>query len=85
MSQRSATLHRMVLPEHECPYGLRAKQLLEQHGFEIDEHILASREEVEAFKQDHGLETTPLVVIDGGEIGGCEELEIYLQSEAASA
>ena len=70
MSQRIATLHRMVLPTHECPYGLRAKELLAQHGFQIDEHILASREEVDAFMDEHGLETTPLVLIDGERIGG---------------
>ena len=33
---RSATLTRMVLPDHECPYGVRAKAMLEQAGFTID-------------------------------------------------
>ncbi len=76
--QRSAVLHRMVLPDHECPYGVRAKQMLEDNDFAVEEHLLTSREEVEAFKTQHGLSTTPLVVIDGEQVGGASELEQYL-------
>ena len=82
---RTATLHRMVLPDHTCPYGVRAKQMLEEAGFEVDDQILGSREEVEAFKSEHGLTTTPLVVIDGEEIGGAAELEDYLAAQDADA
>ena len=80
---RSATLTRMVLPEHECPFGVRAKAMLEQAGFEIDEHILSSREEVDAFKAERGLATTPLVEIDGEAIGGCSDLEAWLADASA--
>lgn len=79
MTQRTATLYRMVLPDHTCPYGVRARQLLEEAGFEIDEHILESREEVDAFETRHRVDTTPQVFIDGDRIGGCEELEAYLE------
>ena len=75
---RSATLTRMVLPDHECPYGVRAKAMLEQAGFTIDEHILSTRAEVDAFKQKHGLATTPLIEIDGKAIGGSDALEEWL-------
>ena len=79
MSQsKTAILYRMVLPEHTCPFGLRAKDLLEQEGFAVEEHILRSREEVESFEQEHGVETTPQVFIDGKRIGGSDELEQYL-------
>jgi glutaredoxin len=78
---RSATLYRMVLPEHTCPFGVRAKELLEQHGYQIDEHILSSREEVDAFKSEQGLSTTPLVEIDGETIGGSSDLERYLEQQ----
>ena len=83
--QRTATLHRMVLPDHTCPYGVRAKELLEERGFEVDDQILSSREEVEAFKSEHGIATTPLVFIDGEEIGGSAELERFLAAENANA
>lgn len=75
---RTATLTRMILPDHECPHGVRAKAMLEQAGFTIDEHILSTREEVDAFKQKHGLATTPLIEIDGRAIGGSADLEAWL-------
>ena len=75
---RTATLHRMVLPDHTCPFGVRAKELLEQHGFKVDDKILKSRDEVDAFEAEHQVETTPQVVIDGEWIGGCDDLERYL-------
>lgn len=73
-----ATLYRMVLPDHTCPFGVRAKELLEQAGFAIDERILSSREEVDAFEEEHGVDTTPQVFIDGERIGGSDDLERYL-------
>ncbi len=73
-----ATLHRMVLPEHTCPFGVRAKQMLEQAGYEVDDQILRSRAEVEAFKAEHDLSTTPLIVIDGQRIGGSDDLARFL-------
>ena len=79
MTEKSkATLYRMVLPEHTCPFGVRARQMLEQNGFEIEEHILGTREEVDAFKAEQGLQTTPLILIDGEKVGGSDDLERYL-------
>ena len=75
---KSATLVRMVLPDHECPFGVRAKQMLEQNGFEIEERVLASRDEVDAFKAEQGVATTPQVFIAGTRIGGSDDLERYL-------
>ncbi len=75
----------MVLPDHICPYGERAKALLEEAGYEVDDRLLTSREEVEAFKAEHGLDTTPLVFIDGKRIGGSADLERYLAEEKAQA
>ena len=80
-SSRSATLHRMVLPDHTCPFGVRAKALLDDAGYAVEDHILRSREEVEAFKTEHGVATTPLVFIDGERIGGSEDLERYLAAQ----
>ena len=77
---KSATLYRMVLPDHVCPFGVRAKQMLEANGFAVEDHILASREEVDAFKEEHGVDTTPQVFIEGERIGGSDDLERYLAS-----
>jgi glutaredoxin 3 len=78
MTQR-ATLYRMKLSDHECPYGLLAKRMLEDAGFEIDEHLLTERDEVDAFQHEHGVDTTPQTFIDGKRIGGSEELASYLE------
>lgn len=79
---KAATLYRMALPDHVCPFGLRAKAMLEQAGYEIDEHILQSRDAVDAFEQEHGVETTPQIFIDGKRIGGSEDLEHHLEAAA---
>ena len=78
---RKAVLYRMVLPSHTCPFGVRAKELLESSGYEIEEHILKSREEVDAFQAEHGVSTTPQVFIGGQRIGGSDDLERYLIEE----
>lgn len=81
-SNKSAVLYRMVLPDHVCPFGVRARQLLEQAGYGIEEHILRSREEVDAFEAEQGVDTTPQIFIDGERIGGADYLERYLGAEA---
>lgn len=80
---RSAILVRMVLPDHICPYGVRAKELLEQEGFEIEERILGSREEVDAFKEEHDVLTTPQIFIHGERIGGSDALARHLDGATA--
>ena len=57
---------------------MRAKALLEQHGYEIDERILGSREEVDSFKAEQGVHTTPQVFSAGSRVGGSDDLERYL-------
>ena len=81
-AERTATLYRMVLPDHVCPFGLRAKAMLESAGYQVDDRHLTTRQEVDAFKQEHGLDTTPLIVIDGEPVGGSDALERYLAETA---
>lgn len=76
--QKSAILYRMVLPDHVCPFGVRAKEMLETAGYAVDDRILSTREEVDAFKADQGVETTPQVFIDGERIGGSDDLQRHL-------
>jgi glutaredoxin len=75
---KTAALYRMVMPEHLCPYGLKSKHLLERHGFVVDDHHLTSRKETEAFKQEHGVDTTPQAFIGDERIGGYDELREHL-------
>lgn len=69
-----AVLHRMVMPGHVCPFGLKALHLLRSRGFEVEDRPLASRAEVDAFKAEHGVSTTPQAFIDGARIGGYTDL-----------
>ena len=39
-----AILYRMVLPNHACPSGVRAKEMLEDTGYDIDDRILSLRD-----------------------------------------
>jgi glutaredoxin len=71
----------MKLPDHECPYGLLAKQMLEEAGIPFEDRLLTSRDEVDAFEDEQGVDTTPQIFIDGERIGGSEELASYLQSQ----
>jgi len=76
---RTAKLYRMILPDHTCPFGMRAKQMLEEAGFKVDDQILRSREEVDAFEEEQGVETTPQIFIDDKRIGGSDDLARYLK------
>jgi len=76
-----AALYRMDLPNYTCGYGTAARDLLRQTGFEIDEHILRTRRETDAFKEKHRVATTPLVFIDGQKIGGHTELRAHLKAQ----
>ncbi|WP_340247083.1 MauE/DoxX family redox-associated membrane protein [Sulfitobacter pontiacus] len=72
-----AKLYRMVMPDHTCPYGLKSKDLLERQGFEVEDHHLTTREETDAFKAEHDVETTPQSFIGGERIGGYDDLRVY--------
>ena len=76
-------LYRMVLPDHACPFGLLAKRMLEDSGRPFDDRLLTSRDEVDAFKDEHGVATTPQIFIDGERIGGSEQLADYLEKAEA--
>ncbi|WP_336977327.1 glutaredoxin [Altererythrobacter fulvus] len=73
-----AQLHRMEMEKHVCPWGLRAKYLLERQGYRVEDHHLTTREETEAFKAKYGVKTTPQIFIDGERIGGHDDLRRYL-------
>ena len=80
---KQAILHRMVMPGHICPYGLKAKHLLESRGFAVDDRWLTTREETDAFKAEHGVKTTPQTFIDGIRIGGYDDLRRHFGLKVA--
>lgn len=73
-----AVLYRMVTPDHLCPWGIKAKDLLRRSGFAVEDHHLKSKAENEAYKSDHGYDETPQIFIEGKHVGGYDALLKYL-------
>ncbi len=82
-ASKSAILYRMVLPDHTCPYGLKALHLLKSRGFTVDDRLLTTRAETDAFKEKHGVKTTPQIWIGGERIGGHDDLRRFLGLKVA--
>lgn len=74
---KTAVLYRMVMPKHICPYGLKAKDLLQRQGYTIEDKWLINREQVDAFKTEHNVNTTPQTFIKGERIGGYDDLRRF--------
>lgn len=77
--RKTAVLHRMVMPGHICPYGLKARHLLKRKGYAVDDRWLTTRAETDAFKAEHGVRTTPQTFIDGVRIGGYDDLRRHFR------
>ncbi|WP_228069565.1 glutaredoxin [Marivivens aquimaris] len=76
-TRETAVLYRMVMPEHVCPYGLKSKALLEMKGFDVEDHWLETREETDAFLEEHNVKTSPQTWINGERVGGYDDLRDY--------
>lgn len=44
--------------DHECPWELRAVNLLNDKGIEFEDHKLQSKEVIDNFKAKHNVKTT---------------------------
>ena len=80
---RQATLYRMDMDGHTCPFGLKAKALLERQGFAIDDHLLRSKNETDTFKAEQGVRTTPQIFIGDRRVGGYDDLRRHLGKAVA--
>ncbi len=80
---RTARLYRMMMPDHVCPFGLKAMSQLKRSGYAVEDHHLTTRQEVEAFKASHGVATTPQVFIGERRIGGYDDLRRHLGKRVA--
>jgi glutaredoxin len=79
--EKRAVLYRMVMPEHVCPWGLKARHLLRSQGYEVDDRWLKTKAENEAFKSEHGVKTTPQTFIGGERVGGYDDLRRHFGLE----
>jgi glutaredoxin len=80
---RKAVLYRMVMPQHVCPWGLKAKDLLQRSGYEVEDHHLQTDAQTDAFKTKHEVATTPQTFIGGKRVGGYEDLRRFLGKRVA--
>jgi glutaredoxin len=80
---KKAILYRIVMPEHTCPWGLKAKDLLHRSGYEVEDHHLKTRGDTDAFKAEHQVATTPQVFAGGQRIGGYDDLRRFLGKRVA--
>src|SRR5512140_3828334 len=74
---KTAALYRMMSDQHLCPFGLKSLHPLKSEGYEVEDHPLHSRAEIDAFKARYDVKTTPQVFIGGQRIGGYDDLRRY--------
>lgn len=55
----------MVTPDHLCPWGTQALDLLKRNGFEAEDHHLESMDANQQYKEDHDVDETPQIFIEG--------------------
>jgi glutaredoxin len=79
--KKQAILYRMVTDKHICPYGIKSKDLLERKGYAVEDHLLKTRTETDAFKEQHDVKTTPQTFIDGKRIGGYDDVRAFFGKE----
>lgn len=84
-AKKKAVLYRMVMPGHVCPFGLKSKDLLERHGYAVEDHPLTSREETDAFKAKHDVKTTPQTFIGDTRVGGHSDLRQFFGEKVKGA
>ncbi|NLS26154.1 hypothetical protein S2M10_11350 [Sphingomonas sp. S2M10] len=78
--EKRATLYRMELPDHVCPFGLHARELLLERGYDIDDRVLRTRGEVDAVKAEFGVATTPVIFLGEERFDGSDALAHALAS-----
>ena len=79
--KQKAKIVRMVTPDHLCPWGIKAKDLLERNNYEIEDQHLDSMDANKAFKEEYGYDETPQIFIEGQHLGGYEDLRQFLGME----
>lgn len=76
--KKKASIYRMVTPDHLCPWGIKALDLLRRKGFQIEDHHLESMEANKAYKESNSVSETPQIFIEDQRIGGYDDLREHL-------
>jgi glutaredoxin len=78
-------VYRMSLPDHECPWGIRAVNLLTERGIPFEDIKLRSQDAVDSFKAKYAVTTTPQIFFGEERVGGYTDLAERLQVAAEKA
>lgn len=65
----------IVYAKRGCPFGTRAKNLLDDCKVEYELHILDDRKEMLRLKEQWSWRTFPIIVVGGKCVGGYAELK----------
>ncbi|MBK1881308.1 glutaredoxin family protein [Luteolibacter pohnpeiensis] len=76
--EKHATIYRMVTPNHLCPWGVKALDLLKRNGFKVEDKHLKTKEENKEYKEENGYDETPQIFIEGKHLGGYDDLREHL-------
>ncbi|TKB46593.1 glutathione peroxidase [Thalassotalea mangrovi] len=68
-----------ILSKPGCPFCIKAKALLTEHGYRYEEILLGKDITITSLKALTGLETTPQIYIEGKHIGGSDDLVEFLK------
>jgi glutaredoxin/uncharacterized membrane protein YphA (DoxX/SURF4 family) len=75
---KKATIYRMVTPDHLCPWGIKAWDLLKRNGYEVTDHHLETMEANKQYKENHNVDETPQIYIGDEHIGDYDTLREHL-------
>lgn len=75
---KKADIYRMVTPDHLCPWGIKAWDLLKRHGYKVVDHHIETMDANKQYKEEHGYDETPQIFIEGKHIGGYDALREHL-------
>jgi glutaredoxin/uncharacterized membrane protein YphA (DoxX/SURF4 family) len=68
----------MVTPDHLCPWGIKALDLLKRNNFEVTDHHLETMDANKKYKDENGVDETPQIFVEGERIGGYDDLREHL-------
>ena len=77
VSEKNASIYRMVTKQKMCVHGLKAKDLLNRNGYRIEDNHLSNADEIADFKKQNDVKTLPQIFIQGERIGGFDDLQAH--------
>lgn len=76
--KKKADIYRMVTPDHLCPWGIKALDLLKRNGFDVSDHHLESMAANKQYKEANAVDETPQIFVEGERLGGYDDLRRHL-------